>query len=198
MKIKLSLITAVCVLMIIASCSKSSTPTVSNPLLGSWYFIFEQGTIQNTTEYTSSGTDYKMVSVSGFTSADSSGGLTITSNIINAVELGYKISGQDSTYNYQNGQPVDTVPALLNQTVAPANASYNYQLVGSDSIYFPSGSFVNAGLPQTVSPGGAKFNIQGDTLYMSFSYSKDSSVFLYGMPATLTVQATVNSKFLRL
>ena len=80
--------------------------------------------------------------------------------------------------------------------VAPTNSSSNYVLVGSDSVYFPSGGFTSPSGFQATAAGGARINLSGDTLLtMTSSFSKDSSTFLYGVPATINYQATLISKF---
>jgi hypothetical protein len=193
MKTNYSICAMAFVSIIIASCQKNVV-TQTNSLLGNWNFESEQVYSQSTIEYMSSGIDYKTVTISNYTTINNIGALTITSDMMTSSGLAYTIADSAIGYNYQNGVFIDSVVQFVNENVPPTSSIVSYVLVGSDSIYFPNGSFSAPSGFQAA--GGARVNISGDTLLtMTTSFSKDSSIFLYGMPATASYQAMLVSKF---
>jgi len=193
MKTKYSIWTVAFALLIIASCKKSST-SQARTLQGTWNFEYEQVHTQSTIEYTSGATDYKTVTVSNYTTANNYGQLNVTSTMMNSIGLTYTITDTAIGYNYQNGAFVDSTISIQNAAVPATNTNSSYVLVGSDSVYFPAGSFNTPSGYQTA--GGARINISGDTLLtITTSFNRDSSIFIYGVPATANYQATLISKF---
>jgi len=192
MKTTLTLLFALLSSMPIVSCSKSSTQTQDKSITGNWNFVSEQVQSQNTTQYNSGGVVYKTITVTNYTTTNDSGVINITSNMINAEGLTYLISGTAFSSSYQNGQFMDSASAPIYYYVPPTNSSSSYTQAGTDSIYFPSGGFANPSGYQSSGGSGATIYISGDTLLtLTSSFAKDSSIFLYGMPATTNYQATL-------
>jgi hypothetical protein len=179
-------------LAVIASCKKSSTQAQSNSIAGGWNFVSEQVQAQSITQYNSGGVAYKTVTVSNYITSNDSGIVNITANMMNAEDLTYVISATAFSSNYQDGQFIDSTSAPIYYYVPPTSSSSSYNLISADSIYFPSGGFANpSGYPST-GGSGAKINIIGGALLtLTSSFTKDSSIFLYGMPATINYQATL-------
>lgn len=179
-------------LAVIASCKKSSTQAQSNPITGSWNFISEQVQAQSTTQYNSGGIAYKTITVSNYITSNDSGIVSITANMMNAEGLTYLISGTAFSSSYQDGQFIDSTSAPIYYYVPPTSSNSSYNLINADSIYFPSGGFADPSGYQSTGGNGAKINISGGTLLtLTSSFTKDSSIFLYGMPATINYQATL-------
>jgi hypothetical protein len=186
---------AVLIMMGVMACKKSSSSSGSS-LQGNWNFISEHVSGQNTTQYSSSGSAYKTITVSDYTTVGNAGILSISSNMMNASGISYFISDTPVTYNYKDDQLIDSGYGVVTQYVQPANYSVSYSQIGSDSVYFTSGSFISPSNMQAAGSGGAKINTIGDTLLtMTTYFSQDTSIFLYGMPATSSSRATLTSKF---
>jgi hypothetical protein len=179
-------------LAVIAACKKSSSQAQSSSITGNWNFISEQVQSQSTTQYNSSGVAYKTITVSNYITSNDSGIVSITANMMNAEGLTYLISGTAFSSTYQDGQFIDSTSAPINYYVPPTSSSSSYNQVNADSIYFSSGGFANPSGYQSTGGNGAKINISGGSqLTLTSSFTKDSSIFLYGMPATINYQATL-------
>jgi hypothetical protein len=191
MKTKIFLVLAALSTLIIVSCKKSSSSSQSNSLIGKWFFESEHVTTQSNTAYTSGGINYQTVSVSDYTTTYDSGTVNITSNTMTTAGLTYYISSRVFATDYENGVVVDTTSAPFTYYVAPASAATTYTMIGTDSVYFPTGGFTSTP-GSSGGAGGAKIAIVGDSvLTLSTAYSKDSTGFLYGMPVTITNQANL-------
>lgn len=192
MKIKILLLTFLTSVTIIVSCKKSNSSSSSqgNTVNGNWYFESFHAKTQSTTTYTSGGVQYQTVSVSDYTSADNAGTVNFNAGTMTGTNITYYVSSTVFATDYENGQETDTASAPFTFYLPPTNTSNSYTLVGSDSLYFPSGSFTSTSGQSGAS--GAKIAFSGDSVMtMSTSYSKDSSGSLYGTPATFINQATL-------
>jgi hypothetical protein len=82
-------------------------------------------------------------------------------------------------------------------TIPPTSGSSKYQLIGSDSLYFPAGGVISMGTgggTQTT-PEGSRFTINGDTLAIVTSIHQTTNQNIGGIPATQTDDALETAYF---
>ncbi len=142
---------------------------------GTWNFVSLEGHTQTTLEYTEADTNYKSVSYSDYISTDSTGTITFDSTTFNSAAIGYNVNSIINEYNYQNDVLVDSSQMPFSIIVSNSNSTGNYQLIGSDSIYFPAGSFVAADGTTTTQPSGGKINVNGNKLTIIQMINKDTT-----------------------
>ncbi|MBS1916128.1 MAG: hypothetical protein JST87_07615 [Bacteroidetes bacterium] len=184
-------LSALCV--IIVSCKKSnSSSSQGNTITGNWYFVSEKVNTQSVVEQNSGGTDVKDVTTFNYVTTYDSGTVNITSSTMAFSGLTYYISGTAFDTTYENNVLTDTASTPVSYYVAPSSSSSSYTMVGTDSVYFPAGGF---GTPPGTTAGaayGAKIAFLADTaMTLTSNFSKDSTGYLYGMPATFTSRATM-------
>ncbi len=115
------------------------------------------------------GTDYKTVAVSDYTSINNGGGLNITASTMSTVGMTYAVYTTLQGAEFIDGVFQDSLSAPFDATIPPTSNTSSYKLIGTDSIYFPSG-FINSpgsGGPVQSLAVGAKFLISGSTLTMT-------------------------------
>lgn len=180
-----------CLLFSVA-CKKSSHSGNSgpNPLVGSWTFAGE--TTNANITYTASVGPFsvKVVNLIDFRTINNVGRFTFTSDSLDAIGVGYSIDTTYTSYTY-TGLTIDTAVSPLMTTAQPANASSNYELIGSDSIYFPHGSPFAIAADSVQPPiqiTGAHFAISGNTLTLTSTINQSGNETVSGItvPATGT------------
>ena len=189
----------IAVLILFAACQKGiepfedtgSTPTGTD-IKGTWNFISLTGHTQSITSYADSGIGYKTLTNSDYVSSNNTGSITFSDSTFNSTNVGYFVNSMLYGYNYQNGVLIDSTQMPFSITVDSSNSSGSYKLIGSDSIYFPSGSFisVSGSAPTQSEPSGGKINITGNTLTITQLLNKDTTEQISGLPYRLTETGT--------
>lgn len=171
----------------------SGTSQTGNDITGTWNFISLTGITQTTSEYSDSGIDYKTITNSNYVSTDSTGSITFGDSTFNSANISYNVSSILYGYDYQNNVLVDSTQMPFNITIDSSNSSGTFRLIGSDSIYFPSGSFISVSGSTTQSqPSGGKININGNNLTITQQLYKDTTQQITGISYRTIETGTFN------
>jgi len=182
-----------CLVLIIlfTACQKGIEPFNDNtgssgtsPVSGTWNFISLTGNTQAIQEFTDDSIDYSTTTNSAYTSTNNTGTITFSDSDFTSNNIGYLVSSEFTSYNYENGVLIDTVHLPFSITIDSSNAAGTYKLIGSDSIYFPAGGFVsyNGNEPAQAVPSGGKFSISGNILTITQMISRDTTQVILGVP----------------
>ena len=184
---------AICLLLSVAC--KKSNHSGPNPLPGSWAFEGENTNADITSIATFGPVSVTVINLIDFRTIDNLGTITFTSDSLDAVGVGYTI---DTTYTTitNTGISIDTTISPLSTTATPANASFSYKLIGSDSIYFPNGSPFSLNVDSIQPPiqiNGAHFTISGSTLTMTSTIHQSGNETVDGItaPTTGTIKSVI-------
>ncbi len=132
-----------------------------------------------------------MVSSTAFTSQNNGGTITVDNSKMTDSGITMSVNTSANTYVYVNGFLVDSVQTPLNQTLPSQNASSDYTKIGSDSLHFQDGGFLNALtgglLPAT--PTGCKLKFEGNLMKMLMIFDTVTTQDIQGVPAKVTVHA---------
>jgi hypothetical protein len=169
----------------------------SSALEGNWTLVSVHAVSQATEQDTANGAIFTAVTTSAYTTTHNTGTVQFTADSMSGTGIGYSIADTSVEYDYINGGFLDSTVSPLSFTAPPANSSTFYQLIGTDSLSFPSGSSLITvptipGAPSgTLS--GATFVINGNTMTMTSVTNQTIMVSILGVPEPLSVQATVST-----
>ncbi|MEX6687405.1 hypothetical protein QTN47_07890 [Danxiaibacter flavus] len=121
----------------------------------------------------------KTVSLTHYISKDNKGTVKFDATTIATNNIAYTIDATMKGYIYINGILQDSVTSPLQLSTPPVSSVVPYEVIGTDSIYFSSGSFfVDASAsstPTASKPSGGKFKLEGDKLYIT-SFINESGI----------------------
>ena len=196
MKNKYYLIAAI---ILFTACQKGIEPfddtgtQTGNDIKGTWNFISLTANTQFISEYTDSGIDYKTIANSNYVSTNNTGKIIFADSAFNSTDIGYYVSSNLAGYEYQNNVLVDSTQLPFSITVDSSNSSGTYKLIGSDSIYFPSGTFISVSDSTSQSqPSGGKISISGNRLTITQLLNKDTTQLITGIPYHTIETGTFN------
>lgn len=168
-------------------------PNNSNTEVGAWNFVSVSGTVSQTAELSQAGSSIKAVTATSFTSQSNAGTVTFDSVTMTASGVTFNVNTSAKTYVYLNGALYDSVPTPFNQTVPPQNASSGYKKVGTDSLYFQDGGFLDVltgGLLPSA-PSGCKITFAGNIMKMTIVYNTVTTQDYQGIPAKITIRSVL-------
>ena len=196
MKNKYYLIAAI---ILFTACQKGIEPfddtgtQTGNDIKGTWNFVSLIANTQFIAEYTDSGIDYKTIANSNYVSTNNTGKIIFADSAFNSTDIGYYVSSNLAGYEYQNNVLVDSTQMPFSITVDSSNSSGTYKLIGSDSIYFPSGTFISVSDSTSQSqPSGGKISISGNRLTITQLLNKDTTQLITGIPYHTIETGTFN------
>lgn len=181
----------------------STTNPADNKLIGTWKFINFDVDVAGIVDVSAFGQTAGSRSAYSTVTLNNTGTITFDANKANITGLGYDISTDVKVTTYTGSVQEDELTMPLDFTAPPYNASSKYKIIGTDSLYFPEGTLFempDAGLGEptgAAEPMGAKFSINGNTLLISTSVSRDSSFVQNGLTYTVTQQASGTIKLER-
>jgi hypothetical protein len=189
----ITVLSAILVILTMGACKKSNSggnSSSTNSLTGTWTFV-DLNSDGNLTATESGIISGKIVDITDFTTIDNSGTITFTADSMSGSGVGYTIDTTYTTYTYV-GSTNDTVTTPYTTTVAPTSSSTSYQQIGSDSIYFGSGTpfYVSLYAGDTVKIEGAHYSISGDTLTLTSTINQAGNVTYEGITAPSVTQIT--------
>lgn len=172
----------------------------SGTLTGDWKFVSNMVNVESSTTYNDSGIPIKGIARYKDTTEDNTGTMSISSSTINVKDLGYTISTDVEFITVVPGLPNDTQTLPFEYTIPPLTSTTSYQLIGTDSLYFPSGTIFQTpdptgSLPTSSPPSGAKFKITGSNLVITASSSQKSTVTQQGITVDVTTKANLIANF---
>ncbi|OQP45249.1 hypothetical protein [Niastella populi] len=169
-----------------------TTPPGLNTEVGSWMFVSLTGKIDQTAEFSQSGASVKAVSSSNFISTNNDGTVTFDNSTMTANAITLAVNTTATTSIYMNGVLFDTEQTPFSQTLPPQNASSNYTKIGTDSLHFQDGGFLNAitgGLLPNI-PTGCKLKFESsNVMKMITVYDTVTTQAFQGIPAKITLRA---------
>ena len=196
MKNKYYLIAAI---ILFTACQKGIEPfndtgtQTGNDIKGTWNFVSLTANTQFISEYTDSGIDYKTIANSNYVSTNNTGKIIFADSAFNSTDIGYYVSSNLAGYEYQNNVLVDSTQLPFSITVDSSNSSGTYKLIGSDSIYFPSGTFISVSdSTSQTQPSGGKISISGNRLTITQLLNKDTTQLITGIPYHTIETGTFN------
>ena len=185
-------------LLAAVSCKKSNKST-GNTLTGTWNLIDIVAQTRSAVDQSYGGDDYLDVTISDYTTTNNAGTIAFSGGVATTSNLTYEASFTAVDSSYMDGQLVGAFSVPYNLTIPATSGSSKYQLIGSDSLYFPAGgvfSMGTSGGTQTT-PVGSRFTIHGDTLAITSSIHQVTNQNLGGIPATQTADALEIAYFKR-
>jgi hypothetical protein len=189
----ITVLSAVLLILTMSACKKSNSGSSSstNPLAGGTWNFVDLSSNANLTATESGLISGKIVDLTDFTTIDNSGTISFTADSMSGSGIGYTIDTTYTTYTYV-GSTNDTVTTPYTTTIAPTSSSTSYQLIGSDSIYFGSGTPFSVSLyaGDTVKIEGVHFSISGNTLTLTSTIDQAGSVTYEGITAPSVTQIT--------
>jgi hypothetical protein len=153
--------TGICFLAVL-SCKKSNGPA-SNSVTGDWNFV----NMNTQTKVTAVSSGDTSVSYANYITQANAGTIDFTIDSMNVSNFAYSVNTTVTSYFYYQGTIYDTLMSPLTASLPPTSMNVNYKLIGSDSMYFPNGGLLPAGLTSTSSGQGAHFVLSGDTLRLT-------------------------------
>ena len=192
----ITVLSAVLMILTMVACKKSNSGSSSstNPLAGGTWNFVDLSSDANLTATESGLISGKIVDLTDFTTIDNSGTISFTADSMSGSGIGYTIDTTYTTYTYA-GTTSDTVTTPYTTTISPTSSSTSYQLIGSDSIYFGSGTPFSVSLyaGDTVKIEGAHFSISGNTLTLTSTIDQAGSVTYEGItaPSVTQIKSTI-------
>lgn len=153
-----------------------------NKLLGSWKFINLSANTESAAEAVFLGEKVTTVTKYNTVTQNNKGSVTFDGSNARVSNLSYEIDAELTVTDYLNGVKEDEFKVPFKFAVPPVSSTSKYQLIGSDSLYLPEGSFfaMPDGSGQTqgfAEPSGAKFSVNGNTLLLTTSVARDTSIY---------------------
>ncbi len=191
----------IAVLIFFTACQKGIEPfendgssQTGSDIKGTWNFVSLTAHTQTITSYTDSGIEYKTITNSDYVSSNNTGTITFGDSTFNSTNVGYYVNALLAGFTYQNDVLTDSTQMPFSITVDSSSSNGSYKLIGNDSIYFPSGSFisVSGSAPTQSEPSGGKINITGNTLTITQLLNKDTTEQVGGLPYRLIETGTFN------
>ncbi|HXD78122.1 MAG TPA: hypothetical protein VN616_09970 [Puia sp.] len=143
--------------------------------------------------------EYTDLTISDFTTTHNTGTIAFNNGVEKESNVSYESSTLSEDSSYEDGQLLVTTRSLDEGGIPPTSGSVKYQVIGSDSLYYPAGGFFTvdgSGVSQTT-PVGSKFTFHGDTLVIMTTIHQVTDQGYPGQPATQTIDATATAYFLR-
>ena len=162
-------------MVMLASCKKDKTSATTSGIEGTYKFKSFSAQTQSSI---AGNLGDKIVTLSDYTTTNNGGTLTFANNTVTVTGLTYSVNTQAEFYEYYNNSLLDSASYPFNFTLPASNSTAQYQLVGTDSIYFPNGGITTisdgSGTYQGKA-GGGRYSINGNVLTIIQHPVKDSS-----------------------
>ena len=173
MRNKFTLSTIALALLFITACKKSSD---KGPIDGNWNFTSMHVTGTSTSQDTENGTVYKTVSTSDYTTKDNKGTVAISGGSMSSKGLAYSVDTTFAYVSYEDDVETDegTLPFFF--TLPESSSVSSFKLIGTDSIYFPSGGFGSIGGTTTQSAAsGGRYTLSDNKLTITLKVDQTST-----------------------
>lgn len=135
--------------------------------LGTWNFI----SLHAITKETIEAPGEKLVTVSDYTTIDNKGTITFQNSKMSANNISFSANTIAKVYYYENGVLEDSIPVPFAYTAPATSTTYDYEMIGADSIHIKSGSL---SLPDaggnTGSGEGYRLRWEGNRMIMMVNY----------------------------
>ena len=167
-------------------------------LVGVWKFLFLHAETLSDNEVNDQGVVLRTVTKSVYDTKENTGTFNLTTEFKAVTNnYGYSVDTVAVGYIYENNVFQDSLEIPFQIPYFTVNSSSDYKLVGSDSIFFTSGVLSTGGTTQNTRPAGMKYKIDGSTLTMNFTTSRDTTMNIGGMTAKVKQLATGTITFVK-
>lgn len=172
----------------------------ANTEVGNWKFLGLHALTISTVEVSDGTNVTKSVTYSDYNSSQETGTFSFSGTVATTDNLSYTTDFTAISYIYFNNALVDSTEIPFSVTVPASSSSTTYQKIGSDSLYFQSGSFIDlsSGTSNPSQPAGYKLSWSGDTMFMKTVLDQQYTTNNQGSTQTTTDHADVVTKLLRL
>ncbi len=194
---KITVLSAVFVMLMMGACKKSNSNggSTTNPLAGgTWNFAGLSSNAKLTATVSAGPISGTVIDVIDFRTIDNAGSIAFTADSMAGSGVGYTIDTTYTTYTYI-GSTSDTVTTPYTTTIAPISSSTRYQLIGSDSIYFGSGTpfAVSLYAGDTIRIEGAHFLMSGNTVTLTSTINQAGNVTYNSItvPSVTQISSTI-------
>lgn len=173
------------------SCKKSSS-SAGNSLTGSWNLIDIVAHTRSAVDEVYGADDFEDVTISSYTTTNNGGTISFSGGVATTTDVTYEASFTAVDSSYMDGQLIGTTSLPYDITIPATSSSSKYQLIGSDSLYFPAGGSFSMGTSNgtQTTPQGSTFTIHGDTLILTTVVHQVSAQNVGGIPASQTDDAS--------
>jgi hypothetical protein len=160
----------------VVACTKNDNPSPAT-LAGKWELTGYQGTLSSDVAFQRNDTTVEQTEYQTSVSTASGGFLSFTGNSTSSDSLFVNPQYTEKVAIYQNGVLVSDTTYIFTWPQNTRNASSEFGIIGSDSIYFNGpGIPLTRGAAVVGSAEGAIFSISGNTMTItSHIYSLDST-----------------------
>ena len=163
-------------LAMVTSCKKENSITNSNSSLDGTY-TFKYMTAYTTSTITGSLGD-STITDSHYTTTQNGGTIVFSNATMTISGLTYTIDTIAKYYLYNSSTLIDSSSFPFTYTVPSFSGSYQYKVVGTDSIYIPQASLgagISASGVYQSGGGGAHYKLNGNLLTIIQNISTDST-----------------------
>jgi len=193
MKTKIILAAALFFSLILSSCKKdTNSGGTQNSIQGNWKLISVSGISQVTDTYQQYGSAYKNISNYTYSSSTASGSYNITSTNFDGQSIAYNTTGTLTMKIYQDNNLLLDNSQSSQAAITATNSTSTYKKIGTDSLYFVSGSLINVstGTSSSMTPAGMKYKIEGTKLTLSMDQTQSSIITQSGVSVNRLMHAT--------
>jgi hypothetical protein len=165
------------------------TPGNVTTEVGTWKFISVQATGSQNAEFSQAGIPLKAVTSTSFTTQNNSGAVTFDNSKMTAAGITFSVHANPTTYVYAGSLLLDSLPTPLDQMIPPQTATSDYKKIGTDSLNFTNGGFLDVltgGLLPNA-PTGCKVSFNGNIMKMTIVYDTVTNQDFQGIPAKVTI-----------
>lgn len=175
------------VLLSAVSCKKSNS-SAGNSLTGSWNLIDIVAHTRSAVDEVYGADDFEDVTISNYTTTNNGGTISFSGGVATTTDLTYEASFTAVDSSYMDGQLIGTTSLPYDVTIPATSSTSKYQLIGSDSLYFPAGGSFSMGTSSgtQTTPQGSTFAIHGDTLVLTTVVHQVTTQSIGGIPANQT------------
>jgi hypothetical protein len=171
--------------LIVISCKKSnSSAAPTNAVTGTYTFVNMNVQSQETQSEANSIT---AVALANYITKNNTGTVQFTTDSMAANGVGYSVDTSVITNFYLSGTLYAADTTAFTATVPATSTTQAYKLIGTDSLYFPNGGLIPAGLTSAGAGEGARFVVTGDTLKLYTSASDTASGVIQSGAAVITL-----------
>src|SRR5260221_5101413 len=188
-------------LVLLAACSKNTSVDGNSnpaPLVGNYQFLYITTAINVTESGNVAGVPVQAVITSGYKTQQNTGTVVFAADSVTGKGIGYSYDTTATIVETVSGTAPVTTVQRFSGTV-PANSSTSkYQVIGTDSVYFPGGVLgtgsISTGSQVAIAPPtGGHYAFKGDTLTIVTKINQTYPDNINGIStmATALVNATI-------
>ncbi len=186
-----------CIAFVVSSCQKDDLEEAAGAnaalLQGEWKFMDMNSKSVVEIEEVEGSDSEKTVSNTNYNTTDNKGTVKFNGKQITATDIEYSIDAIIYAKYYVNNMFVTDLESPFAITLPKTSSISEFELVGTDSIYFSSGTVFGVGAGgqgQATIPSGSKYKIEGNKLIMTTKIAITDKDTIPGSPVTIVTSKT--------